>query len=111
MEMIFDKKKSIEKSKSKNDFWKDSMVQDFYIDYYQNLTSKELDREFNKDIRTLTHTLSKLSDSERKAFIEVLSRFIEFYLENKIEKEIDSSFFKILNFWKWTKVKKLKTKN
>lgn len=98
MKMIFDKNKSIEKSKSRNDFWKNSMVQDFYFDYYQNLTSKELDKEFNKDIRALTHTLSKLSDSERKAFIEVLSRFIEFYIENKIEKEIDNSFFKVLNF-------------
>lgn|SRR5690554_5126344 len=98
MEMIFDKDKDMVTSKHRSDYWKDSMVHNFYLDYYQSLSSKELDREFNKDINTLTKTLSKLSDSERKAFIEVLSRFIEFYLENKIEKEIDNSIFKILKF-------------
>jgi hypothetical protein len=101
MEIVLDKKdktlNSIEK-KNKLDYWNDSLIQDYYINYYQNLSAKELDKEFNKDIRTLTKALSKLPDSERKAFIDVLSRVIEFYLENKIEKEIDHSLFKILKF-------------
>ncbi|NCU32959.1 MAG: hypothetical protein EOM23_08530 [Candidatus Moranbacteria bacterium] len=96
--MTLEKNTTMEKSKPRNDFWSDSMVHNFYIDYYQNLSSKELDREFNNDIKSLTHVLSQLSVSERKAFIEVLSRFIEFYLETKIEKEIDNSFYKILKF-------------
>lgn len=101
MEIVLDKKdrtlESIEK-KRKLDYWNDNLIQDYYINYYQNLSAKELDKEFNKDIRTLTKALSKLPDSERKAFIDVLSVVIEFYLENKIEKEIDHSLFKILKF-------------
>lgn len=97
MELTFNKNKDLTTSK-KFDYWNDSLIQDFYLNYYQNLNSKELDREFNKDIKVLTEALSKLPTSERKAFIQVLSRFIEFYLENKIEREIDSSLFKILKF-------------
>lgn len=83
-------------SEKKVDYWNDSMIQDFYLDYYQNMNSKELDQEFSKDLKTLTKTLGKLPSSERKAFIDVLSRVIEFYLDNKIEKEIDRLFLKIL---------------
>jgi len=101
MEMLLDKKDKISNSiekKKKLDYWNDSLIQDYYINYYQNLSVKQLDEEFIKDIRTLTKALSKLPDSERKAFVDILSRIIEFYLENKIEKEIDQSLFKILKF-------------
>jgi len=101
MEMLLDRKDKTSNStekKKKLDYWNDSLIQDYYINYYQNLSIKELDEEFNKDIRTLTKALSKLPDSERKAFVNILSRVIEFYLENKIEKEIDRSLFKILKF-------------
>ena len=74
------------------------MIEDYYLGYYKDLSSKQLDKEFNENIRSLTQALSKLPNSERKAFIEVLSRCIEFYMENKVEKEIDQSFFKILKF-------------
>ena len=97
MELTFDKNKDLSTSK-KSEYWNDSLIQDFYLNYYQNLNSKELDKEFNKDIKLLTGALSKLRPSERKAFIQVLSGFIEFYLENKIEREIDNSLFKILKF-------------
>lgn len=101
MELVLNKNDrasdSVEK-KRKFDYWNDNLIQDYYFNYYQNLSVKELDKEFNKDIRTLTKALSKLPVSERKAFIEILSRIIEFYLENKIEKEIDNSLFKILKF-------------
>jgi len=99
--MLLDRKDKTSNStekKKKLDYWNDSLIQDYYINYYQNLSIKELDEEFNKDIRTLTKALSKLPDSERKAFVNILSRVIEFYLENKIEKEIDRSLFKILKF-------------
>lgn len=101
METFLDRKdktsKSIDK-RQKIDYWNDSLIRDYYINYYQNLSIKELDEEFNMDIRKLTKALSKLPDSERKAFVDVLYRIIEFYLENKIEKEIDRSFSKILKF-------------
>lgn len=99
--MLLDKKdktmNSIEK-KDRFDYLNDNMIQDYYVNYYQNLTLKELDKEFNRDISILAKTLSKLPDSERKKFVEFLSRFIEFYIENKIEKEIDNSLFQILKF-------------
>ena len=98
MQNTLDKINSVQKSKSNIDFWKDSMFQDFYMDYYQNLSSSELDREFNQNLQTLTRVMSKLSDSDRKAFMGVYSRFLEFYLENKIEKEMSNAFYKILNF-------------
>lgn len=97
MELTFDKNKDLS-TKKKSEYWNDSLIEDFYLNYYQNLNSKELDREFNKDIKLLTDSLVKLPVSERKAFIQVLSNFIEFYLENKIEREIDDSLFKILKF-------------
>lgn len=97
MELTFDKNKDLS-TKKKSEYWNDSLIEDFYLNYYHNLNSKELDREFNKDIKMLTDSLVKLPASERKAFIQVLSRFIEFYLENKIEREIDDSLFKILKF-------------
>ncbi len=78
------------------DFWGDSLIQNYYMDYYDNLSSKELDYEFREDIIKLSKTLRKLSDPDRKFFIEFLSKFFEFYLDKKIEKEIDNSFHKIL---------------
>lgn len=98
MQNILDNINRVQKSKSNIDFWKDTMFQDFYLEYYQNLSSNELDREFNQNLQTLTQAISKLPDSERKAFIGVYSRFIELYFENKIEKEISNAFSKILNF-------------
>lgn len=97
MELTFDKNKDLS-TKKKSEYRNDSLIEDFYLNYYHNLSSKELDREFNKDIKLLTDSLVKLPVSERKAFIQVLSNFIEFYLENKIEREIDDSLFKILKF-------------
>ena len=97
MELAINNNENLSKNK-KSDYWNDSLIQDFYINYYQNLNSKQLDKEFNNDIKLLTNVLSKLSSSKRKKFVQVLSNVIEFYLENKIEKEIDNSFYKILKF-------------
>lgn len=97
MELTFNKNKDLT-AKKKFEYWNDVLIEDFYVNYYHNLNSKELDREFNKDIKILTNSLVKLPASERKAFIQVLSNFIEFYLENKIKREIDESLSKILRF-------------
>ena len=78
-------------------YWYDDLVHLYYSDHFDSLSSKELDKEFQKDIKTLTNTLSKLTKEERDAFINVFSKVIEFYLDHKIEKEIDSSFFNVLN--------------
>lgn len=100
MDLTIDKQDNLSPGISDKEFnyWHDPLLQDFYLHFYQNLNSKELDKEFNRDIKMLTNTLTKLPDSERKVFIHVLARYIEFYIENKIEREIDSSLLKILKF-------------
>ena len=97
LESIKNSLKTGESQKS-HQHWDDVLVRNYYSHYFQGLTSTELDKDFNKDIRTLTLALGKLPETERKALIKVLSRVIEFYLESKIEKEIDNSFSKLFKF-------------
>jgi len=86
------------RKKSTSAIWSDDLISTYYSNYFENLNSKQLDKEFNSDLLRLVKTLSKLSDNDRKALIEVLARVIEFYIENKVEKEIEISFNKILKF-------------
>lgn len=97
MDLAINKNKNLS-TKDNSKYWNDSIVEDFYLNYYQSLNSKELDKEFNKDMKILTDALIKLSPSNRQGFIQVLSSFIEFYLENKVEREIEDSIYKILKF-------------
>ena len=99
MELTFEKNNKIKNSSSSDDlrYWEDSLFDDFYSDYFDHISSKELDKVFSKDIKFLTKVLSELSESEKKAFIEVLSRYFEFYIDHKVEKEINKSLFKILS--------------
>jgi len=84
-------------SKRRNDdYWYDIMVQNYYIDKLKNLDSKELDKEFNTALKLFVSLLNKLSQKEKKAFINLFAQLIEFYIENKIEKELYKSFTKIL---------------
>jgi len=98
MEYLVNKKHNKESNSDALKYWQDNLVHEYYIDYYNNLSSKELDREFRNDIRTISKILAKLSDSERKLFIGFIPNFIEFYIGQKFEKEIDSSLSKILKF-------------
>jgi len=84
--------------KSSNAIWSDDLISTYYSNYFVNLNSKQLDKEFNSDILMLVKALSNLPHNDRKALIEVLARVIEFYIENKVEKEIEFSFNKILKF-------------
>jgi len=84
--------------KSSNAIWSDDLISTYYSNYFVNLNSKQLDKEFNSDILMLVKALSKLPHNDRKALIEILARVIEFYIENKVEKEIEFSFNKILKF-------------
>lgn len=90
---------NIDKSSKKNlRFWNDDIFVDYYNNYYNDLSSKELDRDFNHELNVLVKAMSKLSDTEKKALINLLAKVVEHYLEQKIEKEIDFSFKKILKF-------------
>ena len=79
-------------------YWNDSLIHEYYIDYYKDLSSKELDVEFRKDITSLSKVLSKLSENERKLFIDLLSKYVEFYISQKVEKELDKSIMQFLKF-------------
>jgi hypothetical protein len=71
---------------------------DNYVPYFENLSSKELDTEFSKDLKALSAVLSKLSEKDRKYMIVVISRLIDLYIKNKVEKEIESSIIKLIKF-------------
>lgn len=91
--------KNLQNKESKSEtmkFWQDNLRHEPYIDYYNDLTSKELDQEFRKDIKSIAKILGELSESKKIAFINFLSNYIEFYIDQKLEKEIDSSLNKIL---------------
>ncbi len=76
--------------------WSDELLTSYYHSYFNNLTSKQLDREFNNDISLLVKVLSKLSEEDRTRLIDTLSYLIEFYVENKVEKEMNLSFQQLL---------------
>lgn len=91
----------IQKHKKSSDYmriWEDDLFGNYYENYYNDISSKQLDKEFNKELNSLVKTLNKLDANERKVFIDFLSKFIEFYLEQKIDKEIELSINKILKF-------------
>ncbi|MGB0788744.1 MAG: hypothetical protein ACPGQR_04330, partial [Marinirhabdus sp.] len=69
-----------------------------FLDHYNNLTNKELDSEFKKELCVLAKSLCKLDKTERKAMVDVLANVIAFYLENKVNKEIEDSFSRIFKF-------------
>ncbi len=75
--------------------FRDEMLSEYHSCYINNLTSKELDREFNRDLYLLVKSLSKLSKEDRNVLLDVLSRFIDCHIKNKVEKEIDTSFKKV----------------
>ncbi len=72
------------------------LLNNYYKNYYKNMTARELDKEFNKDIITLIKAAKYLPENKRNSSFHLFSRLIEFHIEKKIEKEINSSFDKIL---------------
>lgn len=85
---------------SQNSIWNDSVIQNYYSELYENFTLKDLDNDFSANLKVLSKMISKLddSDSERKVFVELMSNLISHYVEQKIEKEIETLFNKTLIF-------------
>ncbi len=83
---------------NKRNILKNELMTDYYIDYYNAMSSGELDKHFVSDIKMLSKVFNRLSDSQKKSFYKLFANIIEFYLKNKIEKEINNSFIKILKF-------------
>lgn len=96
---LIEKKDFLEIPKKKKlNFWNDYLIQEYYSEYFDELNSKELDSEFKNELNVLVKSLSKLNDSERKAMISILADVINFYIENKVNKELDKSFSNIFKF-------------
>ncbi|OQX74560.1 MAG: hypothetical protein B6D64_12670 [Bacteroidetes bacterium 4484_276] len=91
--------KGVRKGKiSQSSIWNDSLIQNYYDEFYNNLTLSEMDKAFNTDIKTLSKLLSKLNDSEKQVFIGLISNHIRNYIERKVEKQIETLFNKTLRF-------------
>ncbi len=77
-------------------FYLDNIVYNYYLEKIKSVNSRELDSEFNNLFKTLVKCLVKADNKQKTYFIDLLARLIEFYIENRIEKEINSSFSKLL---------------
>ena len=89
--------KEIDKFGSYSNF-RDELLFEYYNNYFECLSSRQLDREFNEDLSIMIKSLKMLPQEERKAFVGIISRLIEFYIDNKIEKELDKSFRMLFKF-------------
>lgn len=91
-------KNDIKKSEPKDllKYWDDILIFDYFNNYYETLSQKKLDTNFKNDLKILTNVLKKLSQNERKTFVKLFADILEFYINQKIEKDIDTSFKKIL---------------
>ena len=76
----------------------DEFLFEYYNNYFENLSSSQLDREFYLSLSSMIKSFKKLPQEKRTAFVNVISNLIEFYIENKIEKELGKSFYKVLRF-------------
>lgn len=87
------------KNKMRNySIWSDELFSSYYSNYFEKLSSEQLDEEFNSNLIRLAKVLTKTTQNDRKDMIDIIARVIEYYIENKVEKEIDSAFHKILKF-------------
>jgi len=68
----------------------------YYETYFDSLTSKELDKEFSKDLKYISKILKELPEKNRQKYIGMLSNIIEFYISQKINKRLDDTFEKFL---------------
>ena len=78
--------------------FKDEILSEYYNNYFERLSSRQLDKEFNRDLSILIKSLKKLSQEERSIVVNSISKLIEFYIETKIEKDLNKSFRTILKF-------------
>jgi len=94
MEVLSD---HIEKPSARLKKLENFLIQEYYNDYYKVISSKELDRELSKNMKIITKAFENLPDEKRDSMIELfLAKFIEFYVDQKVEKELDISLKKIL---------------
>lgn len=91
-------KKDSKPLSKKQSIWNEYLLQEYYSDYYSELSSKQLDSEFRNELKVLGKSMSKLNDDEKKEMIKVIADVINFYVENKVNKELENSFSNIFRF-------------
>lgn len=96
MDWTLEEKKS-QSGVPENSYLNDLVVSEYYKEFFNALSSKDFDKQLNKGIKILAEAIKKTSPEKKEFYTDALSSIIEFYIENKIEKELDESFLKILN--------------
>lgn len=76
---------------------RDYILHNYYDNYFDIMSSKELDLEFRNDIGILVKALKKLPPNEQKAMVSVLTDVVEFYVGSKIEKELEKTMNNLFN--------------
>ena len=89
---------TVKRLPNKVNYWNDDIFSNYYANYYNSLTSKELDKDFNMELKSLSSAMKQMNENERKVFINLLTSVVEHYIEQKIDKELESSFQNILKF-------------
>jgi hypothetical protein len=78
-------------------FWGNGVSHDYQS--YDNLSSKQLDSDFNHVLKVLVQAMNKLNDAEKKASMNVLATVIEHYIALKIDKDFQQSLKKVLKLF------------
>ena len=78
-------------------FWGNGVSHDY--DNCDNLSSKQLDSDFNHVLKVLVQAMNKLNDAEKKASMNVLAKVIEHYIALKIDKDFQQSLKKVLKLF------------
>lgn len=95
MDLVEKKDKIFISKKNKTNFWNDYLIQNHYNEYFNDLSSSGLDKEFNNKLNILVKSLNKLDTTEKGIMVDLLSNLINFYIENKINKEIEFSISRL----------------
>ena len=89
---------TVKRLPNKVNYWNDDIFSNYYANYYNSLTSKELDKDFNMELKSLSSAMKQMNENERKVFINLLTSVVEHYIEQKIDKELESSLQNIFKF-------------
>ena len=90
--MLKEVDKSLMKKSKEISTFQSEILFDYYVNYFNSLSSTNLDKEFNRDLSIMTNSLRKLPEKERGLFVNYIAKLIEAYIESKVEKELTKSF-------------------
>lgn len=95
---IFGSTKTAASKSSEKSIFGDVLPFNHFPQPFEGLNSKQIDKQFDNDLKIMVKALSKMPAAERKAFISLLAVVLELYVTTKVEQEIEESIEKILKF-------------